>query len=82
MAVKNVHIEMVRLLLGQGVANVAISDNEGNRAIHFAVTGNDPDVLRLLIQRNTDVKAQNNKGQSAIDLADQWQRGQKARGLS
>ena len=73
MAVETVHIEMVRLLLGQGGANVNISDNEGMRAIHFAVMKKEPDIIRLLLQKNAEIKAQNNKGQSAVDLAEQGQ---------
>ena len=68
-AVRGGHIEMVRLLLGRGGANITVTDNEGMRAIHFAVNKQDLEIVRLLLRKNADIRAKNNKQQSALDLA-------------
>lgn len=68
-AVQNGDIQMVRLLLGKGGADIALQDSRNNNAIHFAVEKGNVEVARKLLEKNADPKALNKEGRSAIDLA-------------
>lgn len=67
-AVKKNNIEMVRLLLklGRGYVNLNYQDSKGNTALHYALDSGDPkkglDILKLLLERNTDVNIANRLG--------------------
>ena len=42
---------------------------DGRRLVHFAVSRNDPDSLRILSQHNADFNAQDNRGLSPVHIA-------------
>ena len=42
---------------------------DGRRLVHFAVSENDPDSLRILSQHNADLNAQDTQGLSPVHIA-------------
>ena len=59
---------VVMTLLANG-ADSAVTDAEGNRALHFAALGNDAEVGAMLNDAGADINALNRAGYSALALA-------------
>ncbi|UJR29788.1 hypothetical protein I4U23_017334 [Adineta vaga] len=66
-AAQNGHIEIVRFLL-QCQVNLEIEDKDGDRAIHHATFGNQPDILDLLIKTGVDLNSRNKRRQTALHI--------------
>ncbi|XP_050306891.1 E3 ubiquitin-protein ligase MIB2 [Anthonomus grandis grandis] len=62
------HIAVVTFLL-RHVANVNISDTDGDTCLHYAAFGNQPEVLDLLIKVGADLNVANRSGCTALHVA-------------
>ncbi|MCJ1431234.1 hypothetical protein MMC27_000585 [Xylographa pallens] len=62
--------QKIRLLLNQG-ADIEARDNRQNTPLHTTILGLREDIARLLIDRgaNTEALAQNDKGDTSLDIA-------------
>ena len=56
-------------LLKSGLVDVNARNTDGNNAAHVAATYNQPRVLEVLCAAGLDLRAQTQKGSSALDLA-------------
>ena len=74
----NGHTEAVRLLLSVGkdpshdvaqAVDVHWQDELENTALHYAVAGNQFEIVQLLLEANARVKTKNRAGLSALDIA-------------
>ena len=69
------YLERVRFLLGcHPPAKINIQDRFGNTCLHLAIYdhyggGDDPDLVRLLVENGADSSIKNNSGNTALDLA-------------
>ena len=62
------NIAMARLLLERG-ANVNAKGKEGFSALHYAVAGNQPEMIALLLKHGADVEAKTGRGMTPRALA-------------
>lgn len=67
--VKNKNLKAVEALLNSG-EDVNGTNAQGNTALHYAVATNNADMVKLLLQHNADMKAQNTKGWSPLSIAE------------
>lgn len=66
-AAQNGHIEIIRLLIQQGV-NFEIEDKDGDRAVHHAAFGDETEVLELLAKSGADLNARNKRRQTPLHI--------------
>lgn len=67
--VKNKKLKAVEALLNSG-EDVNGTNAQGNTALHYAVATNNADMVKLLLQHNADMNAQNTKGWSPLSIAE------------
>lgn len=67
--VKNKKLKAVEALLNSG-EDVNGTNAQGNTALHYAVATNNADMVKLLLQYNADMNAQNTKGWSPLSIAE------------
>lgn len=67
-ACQNGHLDVLRLLVRYG-ADVEIEDKDGDRAIHHAAFGDEPEAIRLLAQAGADLNARNARRQTPLHIA-------------
>lgn len=63
------HLEVVRLLLDVGVADIDALNSYGETGLMAAAEGGQTEVLRLLLNRGADVGISDEHGRTALDLA-------------
>jgi ankyrin repeat protein len=63
-------LETVKVLLQHGT-NPNIEDSEGNNALHKAVLGDDPEMVKLLLDYDTDRYKKNHSNESPLDIAEE-----------
>ena len=69
------YLERVRFLLGcHPPAKINIQDSYGQTCLHWAIYnmyggGDDPDLVRLLVENGADSSIKNNNGRTALDIA-------------
>uniref|UniRef100_A0A2H8U1G9 RING-type E3 ubiquitin transferase n=1 Tax=Melanaphis sacchari TaxID=742174 RepID=A0A2H8U1G9_9HEMI len=69
-AAQNGHVNVCRMLIGEFNADVEFQDKDGDRAIHHAAFGNQPQVVHLLcVAFDADVNARNKRGQTPLHIA-------------
>lgn len=71
------HLERVRFLLGcHPPAKINIKSRGGNTCLHGAISkgygGDDPDLVRLLVENGADSSIKDNSGNTALDYAKMW----------
>ena len=67
-AAKYGHTEVMDLLI-KNKAEIDLLDQDGNSALILAVTSNQVEAVKLLLQRNADALIVNNKGLNAVQIA-------------
>ena len=70
-AVDNMHFNAARILLEEGGADVAFTDESGNGALHFASANKQLDTIELLLQHGANPLQKNRDGITPIDIANQ-----------
>jgi ankyrin repeat protein len=66
------HTAAARLLL-ERQADLAVSNPDGNTALHLAALFAYPDTVRMLLEKGANVAARNRRGQTALDtIAPPW----------
>ena len=62
-------VETIKLLMAAGI-DINAANDTGDTALHVAVTGSGSDVIvRGLIELGANLKAQNKRGQTPLDVA-------------
>uniref|UniRef100_A0A8D8UEG3 RING-type E3 ubiquitin transferase n=1 Tax=Cacopsylla melanoneura TaxID=428564 RepID=A0A8D8UEG3_9HEMI len=67
-ASQNGHVEVIKILL-MNKADVEIEDKDGDRAVHHAAFGDEPNVVELLANAGADLNARNKRRQTALHIA-------------
>ncbi|XP_061179385.1 putative ankyrin repeat protein RF_0381 [Saccostrea echinata] len=68
MCCENAELEMSKYLVNKYPDLVEICDNDGINAIHYAVYGENIDVLKLLIDKDVDVRKKTNTGKTVLNI--------------
>ncbi|CAI8045011.1 E3 ubiquitin-protein ligase MIB1 [Geodia barretti] len=66
---ENGHIEIVKCLLRNGATLKKRSDKDGDRAVHHASFGDEPEVVDLLSSNSADLNARNKRRQTPLHVA-------------
>ncbi|CAB4060140.1 MIB [Lepeophtheirus salmonis] len=66
-ASQNGHIEVIKALLRRN-ADLEIEDKDGDRAVHHAAFGDEPNVMELLAASGADLNARNKRRQTALHI--------------
>ena len=48
------NVDVVRVLISEGNANVDFQDKSGNTALHYAIRADYPDIIKLLLEHGAD----------------------------
>lgn len=68
-------LSVLRLILDMGGAtSLEARENRGNTALHIAVIYGQGEVVKLLLEENTNIDARNMDGDTPLHLAVEWQR--------
>ncbi len=67
--IKKGHVAIVHAFLAKG-AQVNAQDHHGGPALHWAVGGGKPEIIKLLLDQGADVTARDRQGQTALQVAD------------
>ena len=67
-AVKNRDVEMVRVILAQGI-DPDVRDSKGRTPLMLAAYLGYPDIARILLEKGADVNAKDNKGRTPLKWA-------------
>ncbi|HHK74259.1 MAG TPA: ankyrin repeat domain-containing protein, partial [Rhizobiales bacterium] len=63
------HVALAHAFLEKG-ANINAVDKDGGTALHWAVGGNKPDTVRLLLERGAKPDPVDSRGQTPLDIAE------------
>lgn len=67
MRTASMQVEVVKTLLGEG-ASVALTDRQGNTALHYAAGYGRVDALRMLLDAGANAAEVNGNGKNALEL--------------
>ena len=62
-------VEVTTFLLNETDINIKVTDQKGNTALHKAAKRMSPEVVKMLLDKGADIGAENNKGQTPLDIA-------------
>ncbi|XP_050526608.1 E3 ubiquitin-protein ligase MIB1-like [Daktulosphaira vitifoliae] len=69
-AAQNGHVRLCKMLIAEYGANVEFEDKDGDRAVHHAAFGDEPQVIELLVgEYDADINARNKRRQTALHIA-------------
>lgn len=66
-ASQNGHVELIKVLMKYDV-DMEVEDKDGDRAVHHAAFGDEPEVIKLLHRGGADLNARNKRRQTPLHI--------------
>ena len=68
-SIKNNNIEISNLIITSPIIDLDYQDKKGNSYLHLAVTAQQKEIIKLLLEKGIDINKQNQEGNTALHLA-------------
>ena len=68
-SIKNNNIEISNLILTSPIIDLDFQDKNGNTYLHLAVTAQQKEIIKILLEKGIDINKQNKEGNTALHLA-------------